>query len=96
LKEELDFIFGADSPVKDDEERKPYSSTTRITPTVPSSDKVIVLVQQVIVMPGPKERGTMDKLMHLSTLTVLVLKEKVQRAGLPVSRRYKNKPIKCL
>jgi hypothetical protein len=78
-----------------DEEREPYSSTTRITPSFASSDEAAVLREQVIVTSGPKKRGAMEELMHLSTLTVIVLKEKLQRVGLPVSSRNRNKLIKA-
>jgi adenylylsulfate kinase-like enzyme len=98
LNEELDSIFGADSPVEEDEEREPRSSTTtRTTPTFASSDEAAVPVQQVVVTPGSKERDAMDESsMHLSTLTVVVLKEKLRRAGLPVSGRNKNELIERL
>jgi hypothetical protein len=96
VNQELDSIFGADSLVKEDEEREPNSSTTRITSSFASSDKAAVPVQQVMVMPGPTKRGAMDELMDLSTLTIIVLKEKLQRAGLSVSGRNKNELIKRL
>jgi hypothetical protein len=65
-------LFG-DSAVEKDEE--PDSST----PTIASVEDESVL--------APKEKDALDEASHLSTLTVVVLKEKLRKAGLPVSGR---------
>ena len=72
LEEDLETFFG-DSPVEEDEEEEHDSSTT----TIASVEDESVLT--------PKEKDTLDESSHLSTLTVVVLKERLRKAGLPVS-----------
>jgi hypothetical protein len=83
LEEDLETLFG-DSPVEEDEEGEPDSSTT----TTASVEDESVL--------APKETDALDKSSHLSTLTVVVLKEKLRKAGLPVSGKNKAELIERL
>jgi hypothetical protein len=83
LEEDLESLFG-DSPVEEDDEGGPNSSTT----TIASVEDESVL--------APKEKYALDKSSHLSTLTVVVLKEKLRKAGLPVSGRNKAELIERL
>jgi hypothetical protein len=80
LEEDFGILFG-DSPVEEDEEGEPDSSTT----TIASVDDESVL--------APKQEDALDESSHLSTLTVVVLKEKLRKAGLPVSGKNKAELI---
>jgi hypothetical protein len=83
FEEDLETFFG-DAPVEEDEEGEPLSSTTSTA-----------LVEDEIVL-VPEEKDDMDESSHLSTLTVVVLKEKLRKAGLPVSGRNKAELIERL
>jgi hypothetical protein len=83
LEEDLETIFG-DSPVEEDEEGEPDSST----PTIASVEDESVL--------ATKEKDALDKSSHLSALTVVVLKEKLREVGLPVSGKNKAELIERL
>jgi hypothetical protein len=71
LEEHLESFF-SNSPVEEDEEGD-HSSTA-----------VVASVEDETVL-ASKEKDAPDESLHLSTLTVVVLKEKLRKAGLPVS-----------
>jgi hypothetical protein len=84
LEEELETIVG-DSPVEEDEEGGLDDSSTT----------TILSVEDETVL-APKEKYALDESSHLSTLTIVVLKEKLRKAGLPVSARTKIELIERL
>ena len=105
FEESLETFFG-DSPVKEEER---VSSTTTIAPVEDesvlapkekegepvSSTTTIASVEDESVL-APKEKYELDESSHLSTLTVAVLKEKLRKAGLPVSAKNKAELIERL
>jgi hypothetical protein len=83
FEEALETFFG-DSPDEENEEGRTDSSTT-----------AIASVEDESLLP-PKEKDALDDSSHLSTLTIVVLKEKLRKAGLPVSGKNKAELIERL
>jgi hypothetical protein len=79
LEEDLETFFDDDSPVEQDEVVRPDSSTP--TTTIASAEDE----DESALAPKDNDSDSLDESSHLITLTVVVLKEKLRKAGLPVS-----------
>jgi hypothetical protein len=88
FEEDLETFFG-DSPVEKDEEEEPVSSTTTTIASAEDEDEDDLVLD-------PKEKDALDESSHLSTLTVVVLKERLRKAGLAVSGRNKAELVERL